>query len=622
MNRFLTLALFSASLGAWSSAKEIRGMELTPDVVYGHKLGMALTLDVIQPKTKPNGRGVLFMVSGGWVSPWSDPEALVEKAVEKKDLFGKILDRGYTLFLVRHGSSPVFKVTEAVEDVRRAVRFVRYRAADFGVDPSKLGVCGGSAGGHLSLMLGTTGDDGRADKDDPVEKTSSRVAAVVAYFPPTDLAGYIKDKRFPAMDFDASLSPSVSPLFHATEDDAPTLLIHGGKDDLVPLKHSEDMAKAFSTAKVRHELISFPEAGHGFKGDEDKKAADSLVSWFDSTLLQSTVLAGTWDASGKVDGADRQSELIIAKTDNGFSGKAISKEDGKEVTLDLVKLEGNKVLLEIILERDGQKGVLRVKAEEKEPGHLVGKWGAFGEDGTEHVSGEWEAKRRQDFAFAGKWKLTAETPEGEAQRLTVVLEEKDGKYSGQVRARGKAQAIDKLEVNGKSLNIDAKLTVEEQDLGLQVRVAAEGEKLAGTWKLLSTQGGPIMEGKAQLERMVDPAARKVIAGATTPEKVLGEWETETLINDQTKDYTLKVEKDADKLKATLISSRSGEHAAKSAVIEKDELVMKWFREVRGTETDVEVRVSIDAEGQLTGRIFAPAMEDYDGTWTAKKKAAN
>ena len=140
----VTLAIAVLSSGD-SRAQD--ASRIVPDVVYGHKLGMALTLDVFKPETDPNGAGILFMVSGGWVSRWSPPERSIRR-------FGPLLDKGFTVFAVRHGSSPRFKVPEAVADVQNAVQFVHSHATDFGVDPQRLGVYGGSAGGHLSLMLG------------------------------------------------------------------------------------------------------------------------------------------------------------------------------------------------------------------------------------------------------------------------------------------------------------------------------------------------------------------------------------------------------------------------------------------------------------------------------------
>ncbi len=272
-------------LGAKTAAASASGVEIIPDVVYGHKAGMALTFDVIKPKGNATGSAVLFMVSGGWVSIWFPPDKAFEKAVNDHSSFAKLVEKGHTLFLVRHGSSPQFKVPDAVADVRRAVRFIRQHASDYGIDPGRIGVFGGSAGGHLSLMLGTASDEGNASARDPVERVSDRVAAVVAYFPPTDLRPSVgPSKNFPALDFDPDLAESVSPLLHVTPDDPPTLLIHGDKDNLVKLEQSQQMYDALQRTGVPSELIVLEGAGHGFSGDNDARATRELVAWFDQNL--------------------------------------------------------------------------------------------------------------------------------------------------------------------------------------------------------------------------------------------------------------------------------------------------------------------------------------------------
>jgi len=100
------------------------------DVVYGHKFGMALTMDVFTPRKEANGAAVIFVVSGGWVS---DRQALNNPAV---GLFlTEPLKRGYTVFAVTHGSQPRYIVPEAVADLNRAVRFIRSHAKDYQIDP-------------------------------------------------------------------------------------------------------------------------------------------------------------------------------------------------------------------------------------------------------------------------------------------------------------------------------------------------------------------------------------------------------------------------------------------------------------------------------------------------------
>tara|TARA_B100000029_G_scaffold350825_1_gene343271 strand:- start:1396 stop:2307 length:912 start_codon:yes stop_codon:yes gene_type:complete len=255
------------------------------DVVYGHKLGLALTYDVLQPGSGRNRAGVMFMVSGGWVSRWGPPEGAIER-------FRHLLEAGYTVFLVRHGSSPKFLVPECVDDVRLAIRHVRSNAKRFDIDSDRIGVTGGSAGGHLALMLGTTGEDANPRARDPLQKHSSRANAVVAFFPPTDLSKYLDPKlgfleAFPALKFDPRQSPAVSPLLQVSSDDAPSLMIHGDMDKLVPLFHSQAIHKALGEKKVPSELMVIEGAAHGFKPDDQKRADAASLRWFNRHLLDS-----------------------------------------------------------------------------------------------------------------------------------------------------------------------------------------------------------------------------------------------------------------------------------------------------------------------------------------------
>lgn len=253
---------------------------ITADVVYGHKDGMALTFDVFKPDGEINGAGILYMVSGGWVSWWSPPERI-------RAGFEHLLEKGFTVFAVRHGSSPKFKVPDAVKDVRRAVRFIRLHAEEFGVDADRLGVYGGSAGGHLSLMLGVASDEGNREAEDEVLRVSNRVAAVVAYYPPVDLRNITgPNERFPALEFDADLAPEISPILYVSSDDPPSLMIHGDQDNLVPLGSSEAIYQAFQEYDVDTEIIVLEGAGHGFRGEHLDRARAALVAWFEKYLLE------------------------------------------------------------------------------------------------------------------------------------------------------------------------------------------------------------------------------------------------------------------------------------------------------------------------------------------------
>jgi acetyl esterase/lipase len=268
--------------------------EIVPDVVYGHKDGLAMTFDVIKPKTNANGAAVIFMVSGGWISNYNPPQ---QTATRFKDL----LDKGFTLIAVRHGSSPKYLIPEIVSDVRRAVRFIRHNAKQWGVDPNRLGVFGGSAGGHLALVLGTASDNGDPNAKEDFMKESDRVASVVAYFPPVDLRPLARGlnpqptggtlDRFPALNFEKEKAPDYSPIVHVSPDDPPTLLIHGDKDKLVPVNNSKVIHEAFQKNNVKTQLIIIEGAEHGFRGEDAKRAGAAMASWFEQTLLKGDLKA-------------------------------------------------------------------------------------------------------------------------------------------------------------------------------------------------------------------------------------------------------------------------------------------------------------------------------------------
>jgi dienelactone hydrolase len=284
------------------------GVRITPDVVYGHKFGMALTFDLFQPENQ-NGAAVIFLNSGGWVSFLPDfykqiPEGLrlvTREELQKKTLnieqfhIKPLLEKEITVFSVRHGSAPKFEMHEIVADLRRAVRFIRFHAEEYGVDPERLGVWGGSAGGHLSLLLGTTGDVGNSDATEEFEKGSGRLAAVVACFPPTDLQRIVEFRKksnpdileqLPVLDLETEQLREFSPINFISSDDAPALIIHGDKDPGVPILEGESMHQELLKAGVESKFVTIQGAGHGFFDEDADRALAETVSWFEEHLVE------------------------------------------------------------------------------------------------------------------------------------------------------------------------------------------------------------------------------------------------------------------------------------------------------------------------------------------------
>lgn len=275
------------------------------DVVYGRKYGTSLTMDVFTPTKNANGLGVIFVVSGGWFSN----HAALDGA---GSTFAKeFLNRGYTVFGVVHGSQPKFTIPEILQDMHRAVRFIRHNAQKYKIDPDRIGIYGGSAGGHLSLMQGLAGDKGNPDAKDPVDKESSRVQAVACFYPPTDFLNYGKEgeialgtgvlSNFKApFDFHEldkknntfvkitdekkrlAIGQQISPITHASADDPPTLIIHGDADKLVPIQQAQILVKKLQDVEVEAKLITKPGASHGWPNQN--KDLILFADWFDKHL--------------------------------------------------------------------------------------------------------------------------------------------------------------------------------------------------------------------------------------------------------------------------------------------------------------------------------------------------
>ena len=260
-------------------------------IVYGTRHGRELTMDVFQP-SKPNGLGVVFMVSGGWKSkrpgetePW---------------ILAPLLRRGYTVFAVCHVSQPDALIPEIIEDVNRGVRFIKYHAAEYDIDPDRLGVTGGSAGGHLSLMLATRGSEGPSDSDDPIDRMNSSVKATAIFYPVTDLLNlngstedpgdggppksFVKAFGDAANDMDAwkAVGKECSPIYYVDEKLPPILIYHGDSDTLVPLDQSQRFQQVAQKANRNVKVVVHRGGNHGWA----TMFLDiiSFANWFDQHL--------------------------------------------------------------------------------------------------------------------------------------------------------------------------------------------------------------------------------------------------------------------------------------------------------------------------------------------------
>jgi acetyl esterase/lipase len=294
----LTLLAFLCS-GALACAQEVTR---TADVIYAKHDGVALTMDVFTP-AKPNGAAVIKIVSGGWNS---NHNGISDGGWPK---------HGFTTFVVVHGTQPRFHIDEIVADLQRSVRFVRANAAKFGIDPNKIGVTGSSAGGHLSLMLGTRVLPANPQSKDPVEQVSSAVNAVACFYPPVDFLSWAKEgdskegigpltTRAPAFGPIVTTAEGreragreLSPLFWISEKTPPTYIVQGDADPLVPDSQARRyLARAKEVGAKAEVLIRLGGAHGGWVEMADDNVR--MAEWFGLHLLgQQPAKPFTFDVS-------------------------------------------------------------------------------------------------------------------------------------------------------------------------------------------------------------------------------------------------------------------------------------------------------------------------------------
>jgi acetyl esterase/lipase len=294
--RILLAACAMLPLGALADMPA--GTKLERNVVYGMYSGAALLLDAYRP-AKPNGFGIVFVAGSAWqAAPEYGARPIKETQIE---LWGPpLLAAGYTVFSVNHRGAPRFHYPAAIEDVQRAIRFLRAHAKDYGIDAARLGGLGGSSGGNLIGLAALRAAPGISDDADPVNREPATLQVVVLRAAVSDLrnmptpesANFVVSymeippgNSAPAR----ALYDGASPVTQVGPNSPPTLLIHGDADIVVPHAQSVAMEAALRKAGAPTRLITVPGGAHGadFGGGTHPEWPNyyaETVAWFDKYL--------------------------------------------------------------------------------------------------------------------------------------------------------------------------------------------------------------------------------------------------------------------------------------------------------------------------------------------------
>lgn len=259
------------------------------DVTYGKAGDVELKMDIYHPKTTSGKASpvAMYVHGGGW------------RAGDKAQGAGamaisELVKRGYLVASINYRLAPQYKFPAQIEDAKCAVRFLRANADKYHLDPKRIGVWGGSAGGHLVALLGTTdasadfeGNGGHADQ-------SSRVQAVVDMFGPADLTFglglRLREEVFGASSDQDEVLKRASPVHYVSKDDPPFLILHGDQDKVVALDQSQRLLDRLKEAGVPATLVVVKNAGHGFAptGGEISPSRPELIQiiadFFDRNL--------------------------------------------------------------------------------------------------------------------------------------------------------------------------------------------------------------------------------------------------------------------------------------------------------------------------------------------------
>jgi acetyl esterase/lipase len=261
---------------------------LTKGIEYANPENQHLQLDLAQPAGDGPFPAVVCIHGGGF-------RAGKRESWDK--MCQQLASRGYVAVTITYRLAPDHQFPAAVEDSKAAVRWVRANAAKYHVDPNRIAALGDSAGAHLALFLAVTNNVHDFDGDQNLGQ-SSAVQCAVSYYGPADFTLSYGKSVDAAEVLPLFLGGNLqqqpkrhiqaSPLYWVTPDAPPILLLHGTNDKYVNYEQATLLHDRLKAAQCDVELVTLEGAGHGFKGDDLKRANEAAFAFLDKKLKSET----------------------------------------------------------------------------------------------------------------------------------------------------------------------------------------------------------------------------------------------------------------------------------------------------------------------------------------------
>lgn len=255
------------------------GVKLYSDLDYARVDGQSLLLDLYMPENKGTPPPLIIWIHGGG---WKNGD----KAGVNPAAIG-LSGEGYAFASLNYRLSGLSSHPEQIHDVKGAVRWLRANAKRYGYDATRIGVGGGSAGGHLSLLLGLSANDKflEGDVGGNLDQSSS-VQAVLNLFGPSALQDFSDVSRRFRENKSAvpEVLHSASPLTYLTKDDPPLLIMHGDQDKVVPLSQNQNLHERYQQAGLDSTLHIISGAGHGGRVYSDAVRQRMMKAFFDQHI--------------------------------------------------------------------------------------------------------------------------------------------------------------------------------------------------------------------------------------------------------------------------------------------------------------------------------------------------